>query len=155
MIPNDRMQDFCHECANGDQDAAAFLLTIARITRLADDFADGEPHLSAVADMSDLLLSALVYLPNNAFYQRHQQAFSGVFVTTVLSWAKSEDWRYREPEKTRMFAFVMREATDQIAWLTAFITGGQEHAMCIADKLHEIAHLEGNFETFGDWEKET
>lgn len=154
MIPDEKLPETCRAIAAGDEDAAQFLVTLAGLVRLADDIADGdadEPH----ARMADLLFHALIYLPNNAFYLRHQQALSGVLFSMVFNWLKSEDWRHVGDQKTRMFAFVLRETVDDVARLTAFITGGAEHARKVADMLHREAHIEGNPETFEMWDKET
>lgn len=138
--------------AAGNQDAAEFLTHWARIVRLGDDLADGD-SLAPVADMSDVLLRTLAFVPLNPFFLAHQQALTAVMVNAILLWRKSEEWRKAPATKTRMFGFVGRETCEHVVYTVAAIVGGPIHALEVMDELHALSHLT-NTETLEDWEAE-
>lgn len=138
--------------AKGDAHAAEFLTHWARIVRVADDLADGD-STEPVADMSELLLRTLAFVPLNPFFLTHQQALTAVMVNAILLWRKSEFWRKAPATKTRMFGFVGREACEHVVYTVASITGGPTHALEVMDELHVLSHL-SNTETLEDWEAE-
>lgn len=151
-IPEDKAADAFLRWANGDEDAARFLRQISSIARLADDIADGD-SLNVSADLSRLLFETLVSIPSNPFYQANYSALAPVIANVALTWDATEDWKYADLEKTRMFAFVLRECSEQIAVTVAVITGGFEHGRSVIRDAHKTC-VAPDPETFETWEIE-
>lgn len=148
-IPMDMIDDLCLRWASGDPHAAAFLRNVCGWVRLADDVADGD-SLDPVADTADMLQRLVVGHAMNPFYCAHSQVLSGVVVNAIIAWRMSESWRRSPIRKTRMFAFVQREGVSEIAWTVAYLTGGYEHALSVAEEIHRVS-IESSPETFEDW----
>jgi len=151
-LPSDQLSELAHKWVLGDKDAARFLLNFMAMVRLADDIADGDSD-NPVADMSNLLIRAWIDHAANPFFQAHAGALSASMANAVLMWEKSEEWRHSQNEKTRMFAFVVRETVEHVAYTCALLTGGYQHAKTVAQEVQEISHQRSP-ETFADWEKE-
>lgn len=138
--------------ARMDKEAVDFLKTMARAIRLADDIVDGDSQ-DAPADMARLLYECLIVLPANPFFARHHAKLAPVMTNVALLWDASEDWRKSDLEKTRQFAFVLRESTEQIVATVAEITGGFEHARSVIREVHQVCCAEDP-ETFEQWDQE-
>lgn len=148
-IPSDIMNTKLLEWAHGDTDAAAFLLEMTKIVRLADDLADGD-SLFPTERMGELLQRTIVFVPSNPFFQKHIAVLTAVWSVIVNSWVLSERWRFDPNEKTRIFAFVRREDVEQLLFVVATITGGIEHARRVMQDIHAVSHADG--ETFAEWD---
>jgi hypothetical protein len=151
-LKDDQISKLTRKWANHNKDAAAFLENVAAMTRLADDIADGDSK-DPVADVAHLLHRAVITNGRNKFFQEHKDILSPVMATSIMMWAKSEQWRRSENRKTRMFAFVYREGVEHVAHVTALLTGGVAHALDVMEDIHRKSH-QTSTETFEDWEKE-
>lgn len=151
-MPADQAEETFTRWACGHEDAVRFLFQIGRVARLADDITDGDSR-NVAADMGRLLFEALVTLPTNPFFLRHHATLAPILANVALTWEATEDWRRSNNEKTRMFAFVLRECSEQIATTVAMITGGYDHARTVIREAHLICTI-GDNETFSDWENE-
>jgi hypothetical protein len=139
----------------GDRAAADFLMIIGEISQIADDFVDRdvpEDQISG-ARMLRLLHLALVDLPANPFYARHQAWFRPLFSTSLLIWEATGDWEKSDKPDTRIFAYAYREICEQIFFMAANIIGGMEHARQVVREVHDFYHVE-HAEDFKSWEKE-
>ena len=151
-LPSHQLNDLALGWAHGQEDAARFLVNVMQMVRLADDIADGDA-MDPVTDMANLLVRAWLEHATNPFFQRHAGALGAVLTNAVLMWEKSEDWRHSSNRKTRMFAFVGREAIEHVAYTVAFICGGYDHAKEVAQQIQEFSH-QASPETFEQWEAE-
>ncbi|AZB55024.1 hypothetical protein EBL89_06750 [Cereibacter sphaeroides] len=151
-LDNDQIPALCLRWAAGNVDAAAFLVNLTRWVRLADDLADGD-SARPVHDMAELLMRLVSEQTTNRFYQTHMVALNPVIANAVILWRQSEEWRLSPNRKTRMFGFVGREAIEHVALTVATITGGFQHALMVAQELHEASH-QTSPETFEEWEAE-
>lgn len=151
-MPPGLSDQYFNRWACGNQDAVNLLHCISTVARLADDIVDGDSE-DRFADMSRLWFQTLVVAPSNPFYQQNRAALAAVLANIGLTWEASEDWRRSEAEKTRMFAFVLRECTEQFVVTVALLTGGYDHARTVIRELHEVC-VASDPETFADWETE-
>lgn len=151
-MPPGTSDEYFTRWACGNQDAVNLLHCISQIARLADDIVDGDSE-NRFADMGRLWFQTLVVVPSNPFYQQNRAALASVLANIGLTWEATEDWRHSEAEKTRMFAFVLRECTEQFVTTVALLTGGYEHARHVIRELHETC-VASDPETFSDWENE-
>jgi len=151
-LRDDDIKSFAIFCANGDGEAADFLVNIASCARLADDIADGDSNVP-VEHMWNLLHRAFVNHPNNSFFLNNRSALSVAISNAVNAWRKSEEWRNSDNRKTRIFGFVYRESIEHVAHSVAVLTGGANHALNVMQVLHEKSHQSSD-ETLEDWEAE-
>lgn len=152
-IPTEDSDELYDLIACGNHAAAEFVSNIAGWVRLADDIADGDAE-DPVEAVAELLVRVIAGQGGNPFFLEHRAALTTPIINGVVAWRMSEKWRHSDMRKTRMFAFVLREAVEQAAWTTALICGGWDHACHVADKMHEICHQKGSLETFEEWEAE-
>lgn len=140
------------EWACMDENAVEFLKLIARVARLADDIVDGDAKAPA-HDMARLLYDVFVTLHRNPFFLAHHARLTPILANVILTWEASEEWKQSDNLKTRQFAFVLREASEQIATAVAEITGGFEHARTVIRQAHQVCCAEDP-ETFEQWDNE-
>lgn len=148
-LPDDKIPELCLKWANGNQDAANFLVLWSRIVRNADDIADGDSK-SPVPDMSVLLVNCIVGLSTNAFFKANSASLIPVMTNAIAMWVKSEEWRKSTITKTRMFGFVGRESVEDVAHSVALLTGGYAHMLQVIEEIQQISH-QSSPETFEDW----
>jgi hypothetical protein len=151
-MPTGTSTEYFTRWACGNSDAVSLLHCISAIAQLADDIVDGDSE-NRFADMGRLCFQTLVVAPSNPFFQKHHAALAPVLANISLTWEASEQWRQSEQEKTRMFAFVMRECSEQFAVTVALLTGGYDHARTVIRELHDVC-VASDPETFSDWENE-
>lgn len=151
-IPPDQADEAFLRWANGDEEAARFLRIVSGVARLADDIIDAD-SANPAADMARLLYETMVSMPSNRFFQSHHSALAPVITNIALTWEATEEWSRSDLEKTRMFAFVLRECSEQLAGTVAVITGGFDHGRHVIREAHAICTA-SDPETFSDWENE-
>jgi len=128
----------------GDKDAVVLLQTLAEISQIADDYADGDAEGSE--KITRLLHLSLVSLPTNPFYLNHGKWLLPVMSSSMHLWNASNEWQNE-------YGFVYREALEQIIHVVALLIGGQEHAAQVAKDVNNFYHQEHG-EGIEDWMKE-
>ena len=135
-----KLQEWCL----GDKDAVVLLQTLAEISQIADDYADGDEKGSE--KITRLLHLSLVSLPTNPFYLAHGKWLVPIMSSSMHLWNASNDWKNE-------YGFVYREALEQIIHVVAPLIGGQEHASKVAKGVNEFYHQKHG-EKIEDWMKE-
>lgn len=126
--------------------AAEMLKTLASISQAADDFVDGDTRSSD--RMSMMLKMCLIDLPANEFYRAHHAVLAPVMLVAISQWNASNEWAESSNEDIQMFAYVYREALEQIIPVVAQLCGGD--ALEVAKDVNDFYHLE-NGESFKEW----
>jgi len=129
------------EWCQGNVDAMSLLRSLAEISQIADDYADGDT--SGSDDMTRMLHLALVAVPTNPFFQAHQSWLVPVMSSSMHLWNASNDWHNE-------FGFVYREALEQIIHVVAMLVGGQDHAAWVAKDVNDFYHKQHG-EPFEEW----
>lgn len=137
--------------ANGNEFAAAFLMEISEIARLADDIIDEDDNRQR--NMCWLLHRALTVLPRNPFFVAHVHALAPLMDVIIIQWQQSDEWRVERDAMKRTFGFVYREAVGSLVTAVASITGGIEHAKKSADEFFNLCHAQST-ETVATWSME-
>ena len=97
-LPDEKMRELLTRWSNGNTQAAAFMMHLAAITRLADNIADGDSE-NIVSDMADLLYRTTITLQLDPFYMENKIALFPVMANAILAWKVSEKWRKSEDGK--------------------------------------------------------
>lgn len=142
----DEYLQFLGWCAQ-DKDAADFLVCLFRASHAIDDIADGEGDMLAL--LIRLTNDAMIGMPMNKFFQRHMAVLQPVMLCSLMNWYVSAKWEKKSLDHKR-FAFVLRESLDQIIYLVAYLCGGVDHAMAIAENMMEFYHIKHG-EDFDAW----
>lgn len=128
------------EWTKGNSDAAKFLDDLYQSSQIIDDFGDGQVQdvLSAATKLAE---AALVNMAINPFLQKHSGLLSPLLLTSLLNWYVASRWE-KEPElEKKVFAFVLRESLNQVAFMVAYLCGGLQHAMETALDVMNTYHV--------------
>lgn len=134
-------------------EAAAFLMRVARLVRLADDLVDGD---IAPADrpqaMSDLAYMFLLQLPSLPFYVQWQGSLAPLLATCFATWAQTDRAKTSPHETIRIWGYVWRDSIDFVLFQTALLDCGPLLAQQIIAEWIELEHG-GGAETLSQWEQ--
>lgn len=138
----------------GNKHAAALMDNLAYISQIADDFADGDVPVEQRSErMHQLLLNALVRVPENPFFQAYREWLVPVMGSAIHYWEASNSWARSERRETRMYAFVYRDCLQQVLTIIAGLCGGADHARQVTLEMHEFWQV-GHGQAFEEWEAE-
>lgn len=133
----------------GNQDAIDFCYLVARMSQVADDYADGDAR--GAAKMVDLIAWLAIDLPKNPFYAEHRASLEPVLEMGLLYWDAADEWKKSPRKESRMFGFVFREILEMAFARAALIVGGREHARKVIREMHAYYHVK-NGDAFDAWE---
>lgn len=136
---------------NYDKTAADFLTILFKLSHRADDIVDGDAK-SLLAAIVMMISDSTIVLGNNKFWQINHGVLTPVMLCSLMNWYISAKWEKGTKDR-QLFAFVLRESLDQIIYLVAFLTGGIEHAIAVAENMMEFYHIKHG-EDFDTWRQE-
>lgn len=137
------------------EDAAEFLLLVARMVRQCDDLTDNEvpaserPHV-----MAAIAHTMLVALPAQPFYAQWFATMSPLLATVFATWAHTDGAKASPFETTRIWGFVWRDSVDFMLYQTALLACGPVRAREIIAEWLILEHG-ACAESFHDWETST
>ena len=139
-------QQFLGWC-NYNTDAADFLRLMFKASQNIDDVQDREGNVLSL--LVRIVHDTTFCMVGNKFYQQHHALLSPVMLCSLMNWYVSAKWEKEEGPK-KHFAFVLRESLDQVIFLTAYLCGGVDHAMAVAESVLEFYHIKHG-EDFLSW----
>lgn len=104
----ERLQFFL-PLVGGDEDAAALLVQVGDMVRIADDIADREEDELQEA-MADLMTIACTEIPANPFYDAHRALLSQQLGAMFAQWRVSNRFHVSGDTRKLTFGFVLRES---------------------------------------------
>lgn len=149
--PNDRFRLFL-PMTGGNEDAAALLVQVGSMIRLADDVADGDAADPQEA-MARVLQIALAEIPANPFYDLHRQTLSHLLGSMVTFWQVSNRFQKRIDPRANTFGFVLREAGEHFTLQVCALCQGWENAASLYEEIFALIHADRT-ETVEDWAEE-
>lgn len=105
-----------------NEDAKAYLWSIARIARIVDDHVDGDHE----TDITRLVAEAMIALPSNAFFLRNASSLVPLQAVALNAWLDSNAWTREGGEKAQQ-ALVLRDYVNELVQMVALILGGWDH----------------------------
>ncbi len=116
--------DFAAKAAHGNAHAQAYLHSIMRATRLADDLADGDlgdpaQRAEAAAELVDCLL---IQIPTNPFFIASADLLTGVHLACLNAWRQSNRW-WNGARGRHEYANVWRDQILDVFAVVARLTG--------------------------------
>jgi hypothetical protein len=136
-----KQQQAIELASNGNEQAAAFLMLIVRISGVWDDLVDRDVPVPDEA-INRVFWNCLISLPNNQFFAQNRAALESVLVTSIVNW-RSATQAERSEETPQTWAYIARSSFIDLFLMTATLTGGPDHAVNIAKELRETFHHEG------------
>lgn len=138
-MPNNR--DALHlRWANGNKDAAAVIGTIGWACQRADDLVDDPRMGDKPGSMLELLVALGGILQENQFYKSYKKHIDPIVMSSTLYWDLS-NVLVNGSEYDRKYAYVFREAVEQVIGVVALLTGGVEHARRSVLESHAWHHV--------------
>jgi hypothetical protein len=131
------------QAVKNDPDALAFLRAIASVLHTWDDLIDGDRELSD-ADINGAFWKALIDIPANPFYRKHELTLRAVLVQAIVNWSAATALE-RDEKATRddlIIAFIIRSAYVDLLTMSATLIGGVEWACSLAPAIRRWAHGE-------------
>lgn len=108
-FPEGRLEWF-----GGNVDALAAFNLIARLSHIWDDIVDGDKELS-VDDVNEAFLIALVYLPNNPFYNKISHTVRPMLVASASAYATATAFERSGDEHGIEIAHMLRYSAGFVA----------------------------------------
>ena len=130
-----------NEWCLGNSDAVFLLKSLAEVSQIADDYADGDAE--GPEKITRLLHLTLITIPTNPFFIKYSHWLLPVMASSMHLWNASNDWKNE-------YGFVYREALEQVITIVAVLVGGQEHAANVTKDVNNFYHqIHG--EKLEDW----
>lgn len=149
--PNDRFRLYL-PLTGGNEDAAALLVQVGAMIRLADDVADGDA-VSPQEAVARVLQIALAEIPANPFYDLHRHTLSHMLGSMVTFWQVSNRFQRSTDVRVNTFGFVLREAGEHFTLQVCALCRGWEDAASIYEEIFRLVHADRT-ETVEDWAEE-
>lgn len=129
MLTNEQLL----EIAAADTDAAEFLRVFQEKAHLVDDQEDhDEPTpLERVAEVET---AWLVTLASNPFFTRNSNILTPTIVLGLNAWVDATKWSISTLREKRRAVDVLKGYYHEVAYLVAFLTGGQGHMRAMSEK---------------------
>ena len=135
------------ECANGDEQAVAFLSAIGSYVELWDDLIDEDRDIPK-DEIHTTLANGLIDIAVNPFVARNQEFIGPVFAMMISAYLTSEELRSDPDVKVRQRAFHIRNYPLELYNIVALLTGGMTHMIRMEPEVRRFFA----FEAFEDWE---
>lgn len=124
-------------CANGNKYAEDYLTAFAYVARVFDDLIDKDfPVTDIQICRAFFVLSAELWM--NPFFLKHSRLLISLHVASFNAFMDSNIWEKSEERLERVYAHVMKDFSNELLGLTAFLTGGYEHMRRISLQTKEL-----------------
>lgn len=107
----------------GDEEAAAFIVSVHEIVELWDDLIDRDKTLEPES-INTVFHAALITLPRNAFYRRHFLELNPILESAILDWHTANALEARRQGDDLHGAFMLRCGVMALTTMSAKIIGG-------------------------------
>lgn len=150
----ERLQFFLPLVGGDNEDAAALLVQVGDLVRIADDLADGEESDPQEA-MADLMTIACAEIPANPFYDANRFYLAPLLGAMFAQWRISNRFHRSGDEKKETFGFVLRESPEQFALhVIALCVGWPAATETYENALYPIIAARTAGETVETWSEE-
>jgi SAM-dependent methyltransferase len=118
------MLDRIAHVLRGNQDAIEFFMIIHAILHFWDDLIDKDAALDDTV-INAAMWSALIDLPNNTFYRKHQTVLNAVLVNAIANWQAANQFERGGNLRQLQIAFIARSDYTNILLQCAYLVGGK------------------------------
>lgn len=123
-MPRPNEAEFLLQVLKGSQDAATFCKTLFEISQTLDDLIDGDKPVQQ-QDVISTFWKALIELPANPFYRRHELYLRPLMASSLQDWRDSVLLERSDSEHFKTLAFVLRDQLTGVVIQCAYLIGGE------------------------------
>lgn len=125
--------------ANGNADAAGFLLAFVAYCHLLDDCYDKDKPVDdkRLAVESLNLIDELML---NPWVQQNRAVLWGLITSGFNAWLDANEWERSDDEGKKRDADVVKGIYHEVCWVTARLCGGWEHMKQLTTKARAYDH---------------
>lgn len=134
--------------AQGNHDAAAFLLAITDAAHAWDDVVDGDRELDRAA-LAAAFQALVLEIPANPFYRAHRASLEPLIQQAAINWLVATDIE-RDAQAPKHVAYILRSSYIDLIAHVALLTGGALWSQLVCRRVRELNHDE----TFDDYLRE-
>lgn len=124
----------------GDAQAVALCDQVFHLTQIWDDLVDGDKEV-CIEDINRAFWLALVEIPQNPFFQRHQAQLTPLLRAAVADWMDAGSLEQGDNHE-RTLAFVLRDAVGGLVSQCAYLIGGYEWMRTVSPDVRRMVHDE-------------
>lgn len=127
------------QIANGNKDAAAFLIAYVNFCHLLDDVCDADvptPDHRLAKDSEDLIGACLL----NPFVRQHAVVLWPLIVVGFNAWLDSNAMQASNEIEKQVDADVVKSIYQEILWFVADLCGGRDHRRAMSSQHREYNH---------------
>lgn len=130
----------------GCEPAVNLFLAWRSVLHLWDDLVDRDRRPSD-EEIHSAMFAALVEIPLNPFFQKHQDSLMPVLVNAVSNWKAANEFERTDDKRLLSIAYVIRSDYANLLSLMAYLVGGPEWAAKSATLLR-AAWTEEDFDAY-------
>lgn len=134
-------------------DAVAFCETLFRISQTLDDLIDKDQPVSDDAIVS-AFWQALIELPGNPFYRRHELYLRPLMAGALQDWRDSVLLERGDDDHGKALAFVLRSQLTSLVVQCAYLVGGEDWMNHVSEPIRRHFHDHSFAEYLTDLEEE-
>ena len=147
MTRSDIMKCFgelIHKAAQGNNAAVEFVVDSLLIAHTWDDLIDKDRAVLP-GEINGAFYLALVKIPLNPFYQKHQERLALFVQRCIADWLIATKWEQNGTitQQQAEIAYITRSSYTQVITEVALICGGFDHAFDIQETVRLTMHDEG------------
>lgn len=144
-MPRDNEPSFLRSVLRENESAVQLCQTLFSISQTLDDLIDGDTTVSG-ADVITAFWMAIVDLPRNAFYRKHEHELSPMLKMVLQDYVDSAALERSENERHKQVAFVLRDQLTSVVVQCALLVGGYDWmrkvSISIRDHFHEDTYAD-------------
>lgn len=123
-MPRNNEHAFLQQALQQNEGAITFCETLFRISQTLDDIVDGDKSITQ-GDIVSAFWQALIELPANPFYRRHELYLRPLMATALQDWQDSVILERSNDHHHRTLAFVLRDQLAGLVVQCAYLVGGE------------------------------
>jgi hypothetical protein len=138
-MPRPNEATFLHQVLQGNVDAVSYCNTLFQISQTLDDLIDGDKSVPQDAVIS-AFWKALIELPANPFYRRHEQYLRPLMAASLQDWRDSVVLERSDSEHFKTLAFVLRDQLTMVVIQCAYLAGGESWMTQVSAQIRAHFH---------------
>lgn len=136
---------FLMNVLRGNADAVEMCKQIFHVSQIVDDLVDQDKPLTS-ADVIKSFWIALIELPANPFYRRHELTIRPLMASALQDWTDSVALERADDPHGKHLAFVLRDQLTSLVVQCAYLVGGFDWMQEVSVKIRRYFHDEGLIE---------
>lgn len=132
----------------GNHDAMRCVMSLGTVSEVWDDLIDKDKPLTEEHIHSGMM-SALVFLNENPFWQAHSARFMPVIIVGINAWMDANELEKDPTKKARALAFYIRNYFYEVSSVGAYCAGGWQWLRSVSLEMRMFFQHESYF----TWEK--